>query len=117
MDVWITSGLVFAGVVVSGIVTYLIARRTSSGNISTSDAASLWKESNALRQEYRDRAEQLEEQLKAVNAKLQSVMDELGKLRLNSATMIEKIAELKSIIADLREENKRLLALREDITS
>lgn len=116
MEGWLTSLLVFAGVVVSGLVTYFIARRNTSGSISTSDAASLWQESNKLRQEYRERAESLEKQLAEVNTKLQSVMDELGKLRINSATMIEKINELKEVIASLREENKRLLALKEDIS-
>lgn len=113
MEGWITPVAVFLGVLASSAVTYLIAKRNTSGSISTSDAASLWKESNDLRQEYRKRAEDLEKQLTEVNAKLQSVMDELGKLRMNSATMIEKIAELKATINQLREENKRLLALKE----
>lgn len=107
---WLTPVLVFAGVIVSGLVTYFIARRNSSGNISTSDAASLWKESNALRQEYRERAESLEEQLEAVNEKLQAVMEELSMLKANSSSMEAKIESLKKIIADLQEENKRLLA-------
>lgn len=106
--------LVGGGLTVLG--NYLINRRATSGNISTSDAASLWKESNELRQEYRQRAEDLEKQLTEVNKKLQSVMDELGNLKLNSATMIQKIAELKQIITQLREENARLLALKKDVT-
>lgn len=116
MEAWITPVMVFLGVIASAGVTYLIARRNSSGSISTSDAASLWKESNDLRQEYRQRAEDLEKQLTEVNSKLQAVMDELGNLKLNSATMIEKIAELKQIITQLREENARLLALKKDVT-
>ena len=111
---WLTPVLVFAGVVVSGVVTYFIARRTTSGNISTSDAASLWAESNALRKEYRERAEQLEAQLQAVNDKLAKMTDELTKLRANSSVMIEKIEELKQIIAELRAENERLLALKKE---
>lgn len=111
---WLTPTLVFAGVIVSGVVTYFVAKRNTSGSISTSDAASLWAESNKLRQEYRERAESLEKQLEAVNTKLQSVMDELGNLRINSANMIEKIAELKAIINQLRDENRRLLAEKED---
>lgn len=112
MDAWLTPLLVFAGVVVSGLVTYFIARRNTSGNISTSDAASLWKESNALRQEYRDRAELLEKRLTEVNDKLQAVMEELGTLRSSSANQEAKIAALQKIISELQEENKRLLAQR-----
>lgn len=109
---WLTPVLVFAGIVVSGLVTYFIARRNASGNISTSDAASLWKESNALRQEYRDRAELLEKRLTEVNEKLQAVMEELSTLKANSSTMEAKIESLKAIIVELQEENKRLLAQR-----
>lgn len=112
MDDWITPSLVFAGVVVSGLVTYFIARRNSSGSISTSDAASLWKESNDLRQEYRERAELLETRLTEVNDKLQAVMEELGTLKANSTTMEAKIESLKKVISELQEENKRLLAQR-----
>lgn len=117
MDGWQTPLLVFAGVVVSGLVTYFIARRNTSGNISTSDAASLWKESNDLRQEYRDRAELLEKQLTEVNDKLQAVMEELGTLKANSSSMESKIESLKAIIAELQEENKRLLAQKGQQTS
>lgn len=112
MEGWLTPILVFAGVVVSGLVTYAIARRNSSGSISTSDAASLWKESNDLRQEYRERAELLETRLQEVNSKLQSVMTELSALKANSKNMEAKIESLKAIIAELQEENKRLLAMK-----
>lgn len=109
---YIAPALIFAGVVVSSIVTWLVSRRNTSGNISTSDAASLWAESNALRAEYKDRAEKLEAQLGEVNNKLRTVMAELTKLKSNSVTMVEKIEELKNIIAKLSAENERLLALK-----
>lgn len=114
---WLTPVLIFAGVLTSGLVTYLVARRNSSGNISTSDAASLWKESNDLRKEYRDRAELLEKRLEEVNTKLQAVMEELGTLKANSATMEAKIESLKRVITELQDENKRLLAQRGQQTS
>lgn len=113
MGEWVAPILVLVGIIISSWVTWLVARRTTSGSISTSDAASLWAESNALRKEYRDRAEQLEAQLEEVNAKLRTVMDELSNLRANSDTMITKIDELKQIIKTLRAENVRLLALKE----
>lgn len=109
---YITPILVFAGVVISAMVTWLVAKRTTSGNISTSDAASLWAESNTLRKEYRLRAESLESQLQEVNTKLQQVMTELTALKTNSASMSKKIDELKRVIATLQKENKRLLELK-----
>lgn len=94
--------------------------RKNSGSIQTSEAVDLWAESNALRQEYKEqaeanqvRADKLEAQLKQVNAKLLKVMDELTSLKANSDTMIEKIEELKVIISELRAENARLIALKQ----
>lgn len=115
MEGWITPILVFAGVIVSGGGTYLVARRNTSGSVSTSDAASLWKESNDLRQEYKDRAEKLEERLEEVNTQLTEVMAQLTELKGNSVIMESKIKELQRIIAELREENQRLLSLKKDI--
>jgi peptidoglycan hydrolase CwlO-like protein len=112
MGAWLSSVLVLVGIAVSSFVTWAIAKRSTSGSISTSDAASLWAESNALRKEYRDRAETLEKQLEEVNSKLQTMTDELTKLRGSSTIMVKKIEELKVIIAELKAENERLLALK-----
>lgn len=106
--------IVLAGGGLTVLGNYLINKRSTSGTIKTSEAVDLWAEANALRKEYKDRAETLETRLEEVNNKLQSVMDELGKLRIGSATMIEKIAELKGIIKELQNENKRLLALKKE---
>lgn len=114
MDGWLTAALVFLGVIVSSLASYFIARRSTSGSISTSDAKSLWDESNKLRQEYRDRAESLEKQLEEVNTRLQNVLDELAKLRASSAIQIDKIDELQKIIEGLRSENQRLLELKKE---
>lgn len=116
MNAWVAPVLVLVGICISSVVTWLIARRSTSGSISTSDAASLWAESNALRKEYRDRAEQLEAQLQEVNDKLQTMTDELSKLRANSDVMVTKIEELKQIISELRTENARLLELKRSTT-
>lgn len=114
MNEWVAPVLVLVGIFVSSTVTWLIARRNTSGSISTSDAASLWAESNALRKEYRDRAEALEKQLREVNTKLETMTEELTKLRGNSEIMVAKIEELKQIIAELKAENERLLALKKE---
>lgn len=112
---WFTPVLVLAGIVVSGVVTYLVARRNTSGNINTSQAAELWAESNKLRSEYKERAEKLEARLEEVNNQLSEVMAQLAELKTNSVVQAGKIEELQRIIKELREENQRLLALKRDI--
>jgi len=109
---WIAPILTLVGLVVGPIITWKIAKRQKSGTIQTSEAADLWAESNKLRQEYKDRAERLEEQPVEVNRKLDIMTKELNKLRSNSTTQLEKIKELKSIITTLRDENRRLLKLK-----
>jgi septal ring factor EnvC (AmiA/AmiB activator) len=119
MGDWLTPFLVFAGVVVtavvSGSVTYFVARRNTSGNINTSQAAELWAESNKLRAEYKERAEKLESRLEEVNNQLSTVMAQLADLKTNSVLQDGKIEELQRIIKELREENQRLLALKRDV--
>lgn len=112
---WLTPMLVFAGTVVGGLVTYFVARRNTSGTVSTSQAAELWAESNKLRAEYKDRAEKLEHRLQEVNNQLSEVVTQLNTLKIDSVGMENRIQELQRIIKELREENQRLLALKRDI--
>lgn len=114
MEIWLTPLLALVGIAVSSFVTYKIATRNKSGTIATSEAADLWAESNKLRQEYKDRAEKLEAQLIEVNNKLDLMTTELNKLRNNSDTQLRKIEELKTLITQLRDENKRLLELKKE---
>lgn len=115
MNNWLAPALVLAGVVITALVTYFVAKRNTSGSVSTSDAASLWKESNNLRAEYKERAENLEAQLKEVNHRLNEVMAQLQQLKGNSELMEQKIKDLQQIISDLRLENQRLLDLKKGI--
>ncbi len=113
---WLTPLLVFAGVIVSGLVTYFIARRNTSGNINTSQAAELWAESNKLRAEYKERAEKLEKQLEDVNEQLSEVMKQLGSLREDGAQKDGRIEELERLVKQLREENQRILRQKRDLS-
>lgn len=94
---------------------YLISKRSTSGNINTSQAAELWAESNKLRAEYKERAEKLEARLEEVNTQLTEVMNQLQNLKGNNAAMESQIKELQRIIAELKKENQQLLALKRDI--
>lgn len=104
--------IVFAGGGLTVFFNWQMNKRQNSGSVSTSDAASLWAESNSLRSEYKDRAERLEARLEEVNRQLQEVLTQLTSLQGKSDRMIRKIDELKKIIASLRAENSRLLSQR-----
>lgn len=115
MEGWLAPVLIFAGTVVGGLVTYFVARRNTSGNINTSQAAELWAESNKLRAEYKERAEKLEARLEEVNNQLSEVMSQLNNLKGSNIEMESQIKELQRVITSLREENQRLLALKRDV--
>lgn len=115
MNEWLTPVLVFAGTVVGGMVTYFVAKRNTSGDINTSQAAQLWDESNKLRAEYKERAEKLEARLEEVNNQLSEVMIQLSNLKGSNAELEGKVKDLQRIIKELREENQKLLALKRDI--
>lgn len=60
---------VIVGAVITGVVTWSVARRTKSGKIDTSEAATLWDEGTKMRGELRDELVSTKEQLgKAITA-------------------------------------------------
>lgn len=77
MNEIIVATLVLVGSGLSALVTYLIARRSSSGSIATSEAESLWKEANAMRQELRDEVILLRGQLNTTQTQLTDTQTQL----------------------------------------
>lgn len=75
-------------VAVVAILTYLQVYRKLSGKINTSEASELWKESNSLRQEYRDTIDKYERKI----SQLEGVVEEQRK----------KIRQLEREISDLK---------------
>lgn len=61
--------------------TYWVVRRTKSGRIDTTEAATLWKESNDMRKELRDEVVDLKEQLTEARHEIGSQRNELELLR------------------------------------
>lgn len=66
MDPVVLAILSLVGVVIGPIITWKIAKRNTSGSIDTSEAATLWAESNEMRKELRDEVVTLRTELKAV---------------------------------------------------
>lgn len=59
---------VLAGIVVTAVGTWLVARRTKSGKITDSDADTLWEESTAMRRELREQVDALRGEISELKA-------------------------------------------------
>lgn len=93
-------GLVLVAIV-SGVVTLLVARRSKSGKIDTSEAAKLWDEGTSMRLELRSEVASLRTQL----AEAVEVVTELNK----------EIRESRAETEAARSETRRLMAQIDEI--
>jgi hypothetical protein len=107
--------LPLAGILISALVTYIVASRRMSGKIATSDASDLWKESADIRDDYRERlhhANDRQVNLEARQAALESRNYELGRENVILQGQIhacERLGdELRATIAALEETIKEL---------
>lgn len=73
--------LAVAAIIFVPLANYISTARKMSGRINTSDAADLWEESRAIREDYRDRLGQATERTMALErrvAELERANDELA---------------------------------------
>lgn len=75
MEVLAPLAVLFAAIITAG-VTWFIAKRKSSGKISTSEAADLWAESRAIREEYKNDRVALKEEVSALRKEVRDCHDE-----------------------------------------
>lgn len=95
------------GAAISGLVAYAVTLRQRSGRIATTEAETLWAESQGMRKELRDRAEILETEVLSLRA-------ELAALRIEGAAMREEMVSLRQEGTVLRAE---AVALREEMVT
>lgn len=69
------------GLLITGTSGYLIARRNTSGNVATSDAAKLWDESNAMRQELRNEVVELRGKVDNFDGQMTVLKEQNAELR------------------------------------
>lgn len=71
---------------ITGLISYRIARRRSSGQIVTSDAETLWKESQEMRRELRDQVLALRGEVAELRTEIRSMRVVIEQLRSRLAT-------------------------------
>jgi predicted nuclease with TOPRIM domain len=76
-------------------VAWLIARRTSSGRVDTTEAATLWAESKQMRSELRDEITVLRAGLAEMQSELAALRTETAECRAESASLRKEIMSLR----------------------
>ena len=101
-----------AGAVISGAVAYVVSKRQRSGRIDTTEAETLWAESQAMRKELRDEAENcrlevfaLRSEMVAVRAEASVMREELVALRQEGIVLRAESVALREEMVTLREES------------
>lgn len=101
--------------VIGPLLTYIAASRKLSGRIGTSEAASLWQESQSIRQDYRDRINEserrqahLEERVAKLEEKNNELMKENLVLRRENLDQAQTIRRCQERIEALERENTHL---------
>lgn len=107
MNPWVPIILGVVGAVISGAVAYTIAKRQRSGRIDTTEAETLWAESQAMRKELRDEAE-------ICRAEVSTLRTEMVAIRTESAAMREELVALRQEGIVLRAES---VSLREEMVT
>lgn len=79
--------------IITGVVAWLVARRTTSGSIRTSEATILWNEAQEVRKELREENRVLKVRVKALEDENESKTD--------------RIKALEHEVAELRKQRER----------
>lgn len=101
-----------AGAAITGFVAYIVSKRQRSGRIDTTEAETLWAESQAMRTELRSEAENcrgevviLREEMVAVRAEASVMRSELVALRQEGIVLRAESVALREEMVTLREES------------
>lgn len=82
--------------IIAAVGAYFIAKRTTSGNIDTSDAATLWAESQAIRKDLRD-------EIVLLRGEVGDLKQDVIRLEKDKVIDHKKIADLLAKIVALEE--------------
>lgn len=101
---------VILAAIISGVVAWLIARRTTSGKIDTSEAAKLWDEGTVMRKELRDEVILLKQQLNDAIAAVTGLNREIKASRSETEHAREETRQSRSETRILMEQIELLHA-------
>lgn len=83
-------------VIAAPLVAYIVATRRLSGKISTSEASELWKESTAIRHDYRDRLRFADDHLRELEGRVRALEKENTTLQQENERLRAKVERLEA---------------------
>lgn len=99
------------GTFISGVVVYVNTKRQYSGKIGTTEAETLWAESQAMRKELRDESDNCREEVASLRGEMVGVRAEGTAMREELVALRQEGIVLRSESVALREE---MVTLREE---
>lgn len=107
-------GVVLAAAI-TGYFGYMIAKRTKSGQIDTSEAATLWVEGTAMRGELRNELASAKDQLERTNIRLVEAIDAISELNREIRRTRQETEAAREETRISREETRRLMTQISDL--
>lgn len=95
MNPYIAALFALAGASSAAIAAWLVARRKASGRIETTEAATLWEESQAMRKELREEAVVLRQEVLAMREEAVAMRNETLVLREEAVAMRAELTVLR----------------------
>lgn len=90
------------GVIVTAVGAYLIARRKTSGSVATTEAETLWQQTNALLDRYKADVAEAEAETSALRVELEALRHEVAACRQETAELRAEASRLRTELAAVR---------------
>jgi len=113
----VTTLISLIAALVGALVAYLGTVRKLSGKVRTSDAAQLWDESRAMREDYRSRITELNEVIRRCETRMEALEKRNDELYLENGRLARMVEEHEATIAELRAQVHRLSDENESLKS
>lgn len=107
VPVWAWVLVALGGAIITAIATYFIARRTSSGRIDTTEAATLWEEARSVRQELRDEVVGLRTEVKDLNTKIDGLEEKNAQCQREADRLKVKLELLEEQVTTIKHRRDR----------
>lgn len=102
MNTTLAIAIPLAVALIAALVKWIMAARQLSGKIETSEAADLWRESAAMREDYRNRIALAESRAERLEQRVDKCEDLNNLLGIDNRDLRKRIAQLEQELLEAR---------------